>query len=172
MNRFWEVIATACRPDLNPETEWASALENELARLTPDEILEFDRIFDALAEKAYHRDLWSAADLINGGASDDGFYYFRCWLIGKGRRVYEDTLSDPDTLAAGVDPGLDAEAEIYAAPQKAWGRVTGKEDEEYPLSLPSRHCGGTLKGERWDFNDAKEVRKRFPRLAALYLDGG
>ncbi len=32
-------------------------------------------------------DLWGAAWVLLGGASDDAFDYFRCWLIGQGREV-------------------------------------------------------------------------------------
>jgi hypothetical protein len=32
------------------------------------------------------RDQWGAAYLANGGCSDDGFDYFRGWLIGQGRK--------------------------------------------------------------------------------------
>jgi hypothetical protein len=49
------------------------------------------------------RDQWGAAYLANGGCSDDGFDYFRGWLIGQGRKVYETVLADPDSLAAHAD---------------------------------------------------------------------
>ncbi len=166
--QFWDIIAACCT---NPRSvdEWNDALFQALARLTPEAILEFDRIFDDLASAAYTVDLWGAAYLINGGASDDGFYYFRCWLIGMGKQAYENALADPDTLADVLVPGIDAEAEIYAEAHKAWEQVTGKPDE-YPLVLPARHCGGTLRGENWNFDDDAEMRKRFPRLSAIYLE--
>jgi hypothetical protein len=170
--RFWDIIAVACRSDPSAVDEWDEALTNELARLRPEEVLEFDRIFDELADQAYRRDLWGAAYTINGGASDDGFYYFRCWLVGMGQRVYEAALADPDSLAdVAIPPEQDADAEIYAAAQRAWEKVTGREGE-YPLCLPARHDGGQLKGERWDWSKKAEVRKRFPRLAAKYLGDG
>ena len=107
-----------------------------------------------------------AAYVINGGASDDGFYYFRCWLIGMGRRVYEAALADPDSLADAVLPGIDAEAEIYAAAHSAWMAVTGRPDTD---PYPARNEGAELRGEAWDFDDDEEVRRRLPRLAAIYL---
>ena len=58
-----------------------------------------------LAE-AYHWDLWGAAYLINGGCSDDGFEYFRRWLVLQGRDVFQAAVSNPDTLAE-VAEGLD-----------------------------------------------------------------
>jgi hypothetical protein len=167
--QFWDIIEASCS-DPRSVDDWNDVLFQELARLRPEAILQFDRIFDELACAAYTVDLWGAAYLINGGASDDGFYYFRCWLIGMGKQAYENALADPDTLADVVVPDLDGEAEIYAEAQKAWERVTGEPNTEYPLVLPARCDGGTLRGKNWDFDDDAEMRKRFPRLSAIYLE--
>ena len=37
-----------------------------------------------LAE-AYRWDIWAIAFIINGGCSDDGFEYFRGWLVRKAK---------------------------------------------------------------------------------------
>jgi hypothetical protein len=47
--------------------------------------------------------------------------------------------------------------------------VTGKPNTEYPLVLPARHDEETLQGDNWDFDDDAEMRRRFPRLSAIYL---
>src|SRR5215469_5536047 len=113
--QFWSIIARACQSDLHKVDEWDDNLERELKKLTPDEIIEWNHIFDRLAFRARTIDLWGAAYTINGGASDDGFYYFRCWLIGMGKDVYEAAVANPDSLAGVVDLRVDAEAETYAA---------------------------------------------------------
>lgn len=166
-SQFWSIIATACRADARAAEEWDERLQAELRKLTADRIVEWNHLFDRLAARAYTRDLWGAAYLINGGASDDGFYYFRCWLIGMGRATYEAALDDPDNLAAVVAPGVDAEAEIYAAAHQAWMAVTGRSDAD---PYPARNEDAELSGERWDYRDDAEVRRRLPRLAAMYLD--
>jgi hypothetical protein len=166
--RFWAIIAKACRS--NPrkaEEEWAERLQKALEKLPADEIVEWNHIFDRLATQAYTIDLWGAAYLINGGASDDGFYYFRCWLIGMGQEVYEAAIANPDSLAdVNLPPEVDAEAEIYAAAHLAWIAVTGK---TYDDPYPARNESARLRGRRWDFDDDEQVRRRFPRLAAKYL---
>lgn len=164
---FWAVIAIACRSDPRMAEQWDRFLVAELKKLPPDEIIAWDRIFDRLAAKAYTVDLWGAAYLINGGASDDGFYYFRCWLICMGRDVYEAALADPDSLADVVDPTLDAEAEPYGAAPEAWAEVTGKPEADF---YTTRYTSTDLRGEDWDFDDDAEVRRRVPRLAAIYLE--
>jgi hypothetical protein len=137
-----------------------------LEKFEPAKIIEWNHIFDRLAARACTVDLWGAAYLINGGASDDGFYYFRCWLIGMGREVYEAAVANPDSLAAVVVPGIDAEAEIYGAAHSAWMAVTGNPDT---VPYPARKEQAELHGEDWNFNDDEEVRRRLPRLAAVYL---
>ncbi len=169
-DQFWQIIADACRSDPYSAEEWHSSLSEALANLPANEIIEWDKIFDTLANRAYCTDLWAAAYLINGGASDDGFYYFRCWLIGMGKEVYCNAIVHPDSLADVVSPswfaeGLDAEAEIYGAAYSAWKHVTGKSCEsDYPV----RTEFSTLVGDDWDFGNSSEMRRRLPRLAALY----
>jgi hypothetical protein len=165
-DQFWDIVARACRSDLHEAEEWDQELQTALMKLEPAEIVEWNRIFDRLAARAYAVDLWGAAYLINGGASDDGFYYFRCWLIGMGRDVYEAAVANPDSLADVVDPAVDAEAEIYAAAHQAWMAVTGRPDTD---PYPARHEHAELRGEDWNFNDDEEIRRRLPRLAAIYL---
>jgi hypothetical protein len=167
MKQFWDVVAKACRADPRQAEHWAERLQAELEKLEPAEIIEWNHVFDRLAARAYTVDLWGAAYLINGGASDDGFYYFRCWLIGMGRQVYEAAVEKPDALADAVVPGIDAEAEIYAAAHLAWIAVTGK---SYNDPYPARNERAELLGEDWNFDDEEEVRRRLPRLAAIYLE--
>ena len=167
--RFWQVIETACRSDPS-SAEWDQRLTETLIRLPADEIIEWNHIFDRLAKSAYTTDLWAAAYLINGGASDDGFYYFRCWLIGMGRDIYGKAMADPDTLADVVSPtwdaeGIDAEAEIYAAAHRAWMQVTGQPDT---APYPARSETTALVGQDWDFDDAELMRRKLPRLSAMY----
>jgi len=164
---FWDIIAKACRSNPRKAEDWDLRIQSALEKLEPAEIIEWNHIFDRLAARAYTVDLWGAAYTINGGASDDGFYYFRCWLIGMGRAVYEKAVKDPDSLADAVVVGLDAEAEIYAAAHQAWMAVTGKPDTH---PYPARKESAKLRGKDWDFDDDDAVRKHLPRLAALYLE--
>jgi len=166
-DQFWQIIADVCRSDPERAEEWDTDLIDALAALPAEEIIGWDRIFDQLANQACRTDLWAAAYLINGGASDDGFYYFRCWLIGMGKTIYENAVAEPDSLADvasanWLSEGIDAEAEIYSVAYQAWMRVTG--NEEYP----ARRESADLIGDDWDFDDSREMQKRLPRLTALF----
>ena len=86
-----------------------SGLETSLAARAAQEIIEFDRIFMTLYCESYSWNLWGAAYVINGGCSDDGFDYFRAWLIAMGRSVFERAVRDRDAevVYAIHDPAFD-----------------------------------------------------------------
>ena len=48
---------------------------------------------------SYRSSLWAAAYVINAGCSDDGFGYFRGWLMFQGRETFGQAVADPDSLA-------------------------------------------------------------------------
>ncbi len=104
------------------------------------------------------------------GASYDGFYYFRCWLIGMGEEIYHAAIADPDSLADVARPawlaeGIDAEAEIYAAARQAWLQVADQPDDaDYPVRIET----GGLIDDGWDLDNSALMRQHLPRLAALY----
>lgn len=87
---FWDVIEQA-RADVGSAAADAVAARatEVLALLPPAQIAAAAQpLWDLMAD-SYRGDLWAAAYLINGGASDDGFEYFRGWLITQGREVFE-----------------------------------------------------------------------------------
>jgi Protein of unknown function (DUF4240) len=127
---------------------------------------------------------WScggAAYLINGGCSNDGFDYFRGWLLGQGQATWQAALDAPDSLAshpqvrarASQQPRLDTldcEA-MWGVADRAYQALTGK---ELTVEVADRHPWPPEleeewdPGEDWDFDDAGEMRRRYPRLWALY----
>ena len=126
-----------------------------------------------LRAQSYGWQLWQAAYLINGGCSDDGFEYFRGWLITQGRETFERVVADPDTLAdlpavqhVAVNDESDLECEsMYGIVWDAYGVVTGSLDR--PRAVTGRY---PELGQGWDFDDDEEVRRRLPRLAQLFMD--
>ncbi len=158
---FWQLISTA-RAEARDEGEQAAALADLLAALPAGEIAAFDRIYAAHHARAYTWRLWAAGYVINGGCSDDGFHYFRDWLMARGRACYELALADPDALADEPwDEEEDAEAEdVGYAASHAYERVTGTE-------LPASGVGdaGSPAGEAWEEEDLAEL---LPRLSARF----
>ena len=98
-DRFWAFIGAARDAAGDDVEDRVSGLEQVLLNHHPDEVAEFRHKYDEMLARAYRWKLWGAANLINGGCSDDGFRYFRDWLISEGEAVFEAALADPDSLA-------------------------------------------------------------------------
>ncbi|GII57633.1 hypothetical protein Pth03_60220 [Planotetraspora thailandica] len=156
------------RDDADEVAEQMTAL---LSRRDPAEIIAFDQPLWDLLTASYRADLWAAAYLINGGASDDGFDYFRGWLIAQGETVYGQALADPDSLADlpvvadACARGDDLEGDaVLSAVWNAYQAVTGEEPPEGTFTI--RHPPLDPAWD-FDFDDREEMRRRLPRLTAL-----
>ncbi|MGW3462091.1 DUF4240 domain-containing protein [Streptomyces olivaceoviridis] len=161
---FWELIdATRDAAGGDPE-EQADALVERLLRLEPDLVLDFARHFEARYNRAYRWDLWGAAWLLLDGCSDDAFDFFRCWLIGQGREVFEGAVHEPDALAGllgDFDEEIDGDGEElgYAA-DEAYEQLTGTVAPDLGIApAPAEPEGTPL-----DLEDDRVLAQRFPRL--------
>jgi hypothetical protein len=164
--QFWEFVKRASSKADGDADVIAEGVREQLTELPAAEIESFDAILDSKVAAAYTYKLWGAVYLMNGGCSNDGFYYFRGWLVAQGQEVYEAAVADPDSLASIADPGNDyheCEDMLYAA-MRAYKAVTGK------LPVPPGDAPQTRKpsGERWDFDDVEATARQLPRLARMY----
>lgn len=96
---FWSIIEKSKKYTEGDTDFQADQLTEILSKRPIAEIIRFGEIFDKFLKESYTSDWWGAAYLINGGCSDDGFEYFRCWVIAKGKKAYEDALKNPENLA-------------------------------------------------------------------------
>jgi hypothetical protein len=178
---FWQLIEDArarhaavvagASVDCDPVAVTASAL---LAARSAEEILGAQRALWALMGESYRSPLWAAAYVINGGCSDDGFDYFRGWLILQGREVFERVVADPDALAglpavrAAAARGEELEAESTLG--IAWNAYRALRGEEMPAGAFSVRYPGLDQAWNFDFDDMAEMRRRLPRLVSLYTE--
>jgi hypothetical protein len=140
----------------------ADLLVEALRQLSADEILAFEEILLDLIDKAYNATLWDAADIIGCGCGDSGFVDFRAWLISRGKKVFEDALIDPESLVDLVDIHEDSQAGyVLDVAFIAYEQKTGKEMPIKKRKLP--HLRGS-------FAEEKEIKSRFPKLAAKFGD--
>jgi hypothetical protein len=162
--KFWQLVDAARASAAVPaDADSVGRRARELLEAMPvDEVAELARAEWELRARSYRVDLWAAAYLINGGCSDDGFEYFRGWLMAQGRDVFERAVADPDTLAEvpAVRAGLELEAEeMFGVAHSVYYDRTGRapaHTAEYPQLT-----------EFWDFDDEHEWRRRMPRLDAV-----
>lgn len=176
-DEFWRLIDEAragCDPEeVDGEGIAANAVEL-LAGRPAEEILDAHRLLEDRLAGSYVAPLWAAGYVANGGCSDDGFEYFRGWLVTRGREVFERALADPDSLAdvpsvrAAARTGWDLECEAtLGITRDAYERATGAPmpDGVWQGSYPD------LGGEFWfDYSDSARLARLLPRLTALYAD--
>lgn len=131
-----------------------------LEKKTPQEVADFSCLLDQMVARAYRRDLWAAAHLINAGCSDDSFTDFRVWLVSMGREAYENALDDPDSLIGpATDPAVEdvffesfLSVPFYVLESKNW------EETQAP---PHPELTGPLWSE-------KDLATHLPRLWARF----
>ena len=171
--QFWKLIEDARAQVADPADGEAIAARAAalLSAFPREEIAAAQRVLDSLLAGSYRNSLWAAAFLINGGCGDDGFEYFRGWLIVQGREVFEQSVADPDSLAGlpvigppTLDrPWIECEETLYIA-MRAYKAATGEElpADAFTISYPELDAG-------WDsdFGDRTKMGRRLPRLAAL-----
>ena len=168
VTQFWQLIEVARATGPADAEGVARAVTTALQQLPPEEIIAFDDILWHQMARSYQWDLWAAAYIVNGGCSDDGFDYFRGWLIAQAQTTFEDALRDPDTLvdavareryAVNCEWMLGVGADAYEA-------VTGRE-----LAPASRSMPAAPAGDEWDEDEPAGRAPLLAIQAGCPLDG-
>lgn len=163
---FWQIVGDSARNGADQDNQ-AAALRASLDRLTPGEIEAFAQIFDAMMRRSYRWDLWGAGFVVEGGMSDDGFEYFRRWLISRGKRAFDTVMADPDSLSDIIPEDHDGEFEFEefgSIAFQVWAKKTGRDPQTMPRGEPgSQDPSGTPFTE-----DPAALKKRYPKLWARF----
>ena len=166
LDKFWSLIERS-GPGNPDEEAQADALRVALRELPPHEIEQFALTFDGLLNASYSWKLWGAAYLIMGGASDDGFEYFRVWLISRGRDFFERAVADPDSIAVMLPSDFDGYPEfellVYVATEVWEEKTGGSEFEAQPAMIPMREPDGEMFPE-----DPDGLAEQYPKLYARF----
>ncbi|MEV6589300.1 DUF4240 domain-containing protein [Streptomyces acidicola] len=161
---FWELVDTTREAAEGDPEDQADLLVERLVQLDPDAVLDFARHFESRYNRAYQWDVWGAAWVLLDGAGDDVFDFFRCWLIGQGREIFEGAVHDPDSLADlldDFDDEVDGDGEElgYAA-DEAYEQLTGTVAPDLGLApAPPEPEGAPV-----DFENEAVLAQRYPRL--------
>lgn len=111
---------------------------------------------------------------MNGGCSDDGFEYFRNWVISRGKKTYYNAKQNPDTLIDEVDSDLemyDFESFWYVA-LEAFKQKTGQDlydfiDDENFKTKEGQYPQFEF---TWQEEDPESMKKICPRLFEKFWD--
>lgn len=167
---FWKIVEYSIAKSNNDKSEQEKVIIEKLITYSPKQIIEFELIFRQLIIEADDYKIMGAQKIIAGYVSDDSYLYFRCWLIGKGEKIFTETLKNPEFLSENINQGEESYFEelMYVA-TNAFKIKTGKkeEDESFPRNI------AIAKGLDYDFGapptkgvdwKEEELPKTYPKL--------
>lgn len=131
-HQFWQIVEASLQ-NTDSEKAQEAYLVQTLKVLSLEEIIGFKLRTNKLLAKSFTSELWCAGYILNGGCSDDGFEYFRNWLISRGRTLFESAIINPDILVSEInseEEEFEFESFWYVA-LEAFEQKTGKEAFDY-----------------------------------------
>jgi hypothetical protein len=178
---FWKMMDYAFANGKFDNKLKEQAILEQLIKLTPEQIQEFEIIFQQMNVNASTWNNFAAQTIIEGGSSGDRFFYFRCWLISLGKINFDETLKNPDHLAS-LDIPFNKEynimfcqfEELIPMSDRAYEIVTKKDpsaDTTFPRAYATAEglffdSGTDIEGKEWTSND--ELSKIAPLLCKKY----
>lgn len=169
---FWVIMDRV--KGAGDEATHAHRLARELEALSNEQLVQFYVSYQAALDKSNLGDLWAAGVLLNGGhGSDDGFEYFRNWLIAQGSSVYLLAISVPDTLATADvkfqdgSPTAEWESLGYIASNVFGSRAGASLDQVAEQFLNKSQPTKTSSFDWRDVSD-ETIAVRLPKLWAKY----
>jgi Protein of unknown function (DUF4240) len=180
---FWKIMDYGFEKGKFDNKIREQAILEQLVKLTPEQIQEFEIIFQQMNKKSSTWENFAAQTVIEGGSSDDRFYYFRCWLISLGQKNFEETLKNADYLAS-LDIPFNKKygmmycqfEELIPMADRAYEIVT-KKDTSKDTTFPRPHAdklglfydsATDMTGVEWHSND--DLPKIVPLLCKKYPD--
>ncbi|MDR1451599.1 MAG: DUF4240 domain-containing protein, partial [Helicobacteraceae bacterium] len=152
-DRFWEIIEAS---------DHGKTLDTELEQLSREEIMGYLYWWRHFHTISYDQALWAVAYTVLGGCSDDGFDYFRFWLITRGKTVFSEALLNADSLCGLFELLTDDEYPEWEVvdyiPEKVFEKKFGAdfyaEEDKYDFE---RKPYPKIEFE-WDEDDEKSIR--------------
>lgn len=165
--KFWTIIENS---------DCGRNLKECLTPLSEEELFGFRYWWEYFCNLSYKQDLWAVAYVVLGGCSDDGFDYFRFWLIAQGRNVFYNALENADTLCDVFSELEDPEGDNYPeqedldyAAQTVLGERTGNKDYFYTADYSLPRYAREIEFE-WEEDDEESIRKVCPRTFDKWWD--
>lgn len=171
-NAFWDIIDRSLKSTGSQE-EQEQFLVKEIKKLSPKEIIGFRLRTDKLLTDSYTSEMWCAGYIMNGGCSDDGFEYFRNWVISRGKETYYKATKNPDQLITETtsSPKIYEFEGFWYVALNAFKYKTGKELYDYIDYEKFKTTEGnypTIKFN-WKEEDPESMKKICPKLYGKFM---
>jgi len=169
---FWNIVDSSLKNTTNQDSQ-ERYLVKEIEKLTPMQMIGFRLRTDKLLYDTYSSEMWCAGYIMNGGCSDDGFEYFRNWIISRGKDTFYKAKENPDSLISEFVEGkeyYDFESFWYVA-LTAFKNKTGKELYDYISDDFETNEGNYTNFEfTWNEEEPETMKPICPKLYAKMWD--
>lgn len=158
--RFWEIITTALAEKPATLEEACDGLKRTLMGLPQQEVIAFADAYGLIREELNDAYLAAAMEILHGSFSDDGFEYFKEWIISLGPEAYQAARKNPDQLADWVQPGY-----AYCDGELFGNTISESYEERFGERMPDiPYYSVPMENEDLSAADAARM---FPRLVAI-----
>ena len=173
---YWQIIENSLSTADTLEQQEENLIL-ELSQLTAEDIIGFRLRTDFFMFQSYQSELWCAATIMNDGCSDDGFQYFRLWLISQGKQIFTDAMMDPDNLAKYFEEGFNEddlyEFEMFGSiANEAFLKVFEKDIHDY-IDYENFHYFEENYPEiefNWEEDNITTYQAICPRLYTIFIE--
>lgn len=111
--KYWQLIEGSLQRTETLEDQ-EDYLSEALEAMSPEEIVAFRLRTDQLLMNSYSSALWCAAYIMKGGCGEEDYGYFRCWLISRGKKIYDLGVQQPDDIAFAVQDHINSAFDFEA----------------------------------------------------------
>lgn len=164
---FWAIIDESRKNAGGSTAVQAEELERILSRLPLEQVVKFDADFTKHTDEIYSYELWGAAYVLLQGCSDDGFLYFRSWIVAQGLEYFDTVRGNPAAVGDGrlTDTEETDEAELlsYVA-SEVYEAATGTDIYDAYPDHPVPEDNGGPSGRAWDED---ELDTLYPGIVPL-----
>jgi len=160
--RFWEILENSNK---------GKDLKAELSKLSQDEIFGYKYWWDYFHAESYNQALWAVAYTVLGGCGDDGFDYFRFWLVTRGKDVYKKAIQEADSLCNEFDCLTDDEypewEDVSYVPnevfEEKWGKDYYEAEDEAQENIAFIDTPRPKIDFEWDEDNEESIRAVCPK---------
>lgn len=165
--QYWNLVDNSLKVTQDKDQQ-GQFLISEIKKLSPHEMIGFTLRTYRLLNEMYTSEMWCAGHIMNKFCSDDGFEYFRCWIISRGKEVYFKAKANPDYLVNEVVEDCKVyEFELFGVvADEAFEEITG----EYLLDYIEYVDPGTAAEDftpitfNWHPDNPESMKKICPKL--------
>jgi hypothetical protein len=159
---FWQIIDDAQKTASDVHGV-APVVVAHLKTLESDDIIGFAQNMSDVLDETYRWDLWAVGFIVNGGCSDDGFEYFRAWLVAQGSERFEAALTNPAVIGQWAQPYENECEDLMSA---GWDAFHAKYGSGFPDGAITGKRPADPTGDSWEED---ELEKIYPELCKKFF---